>query len=97
MATRAALGAIRDKSVKQIAYAADRLAGVAGIEPVVIPAHSRDLEHLQAYQLEALAGWLTNLADAVAPVEEAAAPVEVLAGDELPTEDAAPKSKSKKK
>lgn len=88
MATRAALAVMREVAIKQINAAADRLAGVAGIEPVQIPAHSRDLEHLQAYQLDALSGWLTALADVVAPVADVDPAGEATEGKPTPAAEA---------
>jgi hypothetical protein len=70
MATPAALAAKKAVAIRQIHAAANRLAGYAGIEPVLVPAHARDTEHLQANQLEAIGLWLNRLADLIAPMDD---------------------------
>jgi hypothetical protein len=127
MASTGAIAAKLDRGMKALKAAAERITEAVPEAPALKLPEWRDADYERAEQMEALGQWLTGLADLVAPVEEAAAPVEVLTGDELPpegdppadgmpvvvinedgepvlvltdelpTEDAAPKAKSKKK
>lgn len=111
MASTGAIAAKFDLGMKALKAAAERITAAVPEAPALKLPEWRDPDYERAEQMEALGQWLTGLADLVAPVEEVAAPVEVLTGDELPpegepvdvltdelpTEDAAPKSKSKKK
>ena len=110
MASTGAIAAKFDLGMKALKAAAERITAAVPEAPALKLPEWRDPDYERAEQMEALGQWLTGLADLVAPVEEVAAPVDVISDelppegdpvevltDEPPTEDTAPKPKSKKK
>lgn len=70
MATKGAIGAMQAEAIAEIHAAAAKIAQAYAVESVDIPRSSRfGVDMLQTKQLQAMAAWLTSIADVVTKVD----------------------------
>jgi hypothetical protein len=84
MASAAVRAKQRAIAVNQLITAANAAAEAHGIEPVEIPTHHRDANHLPTLQIEAVTALLERIAQGAAPAETTDAEAR---GDKYETED----------